>query len=183
MSKRRLAIATLVFLVVGGALLFVAISVIPFFFPGKANTSFERWSVAMGDEQIRVTAFPEINSFVPGAYYVFEQVGPGDKSLEIMTFRHDEQVSINRQGVRVMNKDVAYLFMGWMFASTHDGGRTWSRWDATKDLPNWICCNYDLIQDVEMNLEGVARMHLNLLNNQALYLYSSDYGRTWHSQQ
>lgn len=102
-----------------------------------------------------------------------------------MTFRHDDPVPIPREQVRFVNDRIGYVFMGWMYAATTDGGRSWSVWDARKDLPDWSCCNYRLIQDVRMQLDGVGRMTLNPIPGrpaEASELETQDYGQSWRRQ-
>jgi hypothetical protein len=144
----------------------------------------EFWETAKGPLKIRVTAYAEENGgFVGGAYYVFQsaKVGSDDWS-EIMTFRHDDPVPIPRDQVRFSNDQIAYLFMGWMFAVTIDGGQSWTVWNATKDLPHWQCCNYRLIQDVTIAVDGTGLMKLNPIpdrRGEVAELHTTDYGHTW----
>jgi hypothetical protein len=134
--------------------------------------------------RIRVNQHAEKGlGFVPGAYYVFQfaEVASNDWQ-EIMTFRHDDPVEIPRDQVRFVNDQTGYVFMGWMYAVTTDGGRTWSVWNAQQDLPKWDCCNYRLVEDVELSSDGAGRMKIDTIagrQGEVPELYTQDYGRHW----
>ena len=99
-----------------------------------------------------------------------------------MLFRHDDPVPIPRQQVRFANNDTAYVFMGWMYAVTTDSGKTWSLWNAEKDLQGWQCCNYGLIIDVVMLPDGSGTMSCNAIPKRAgevAQLETHDFGRHW----
>ena len=120
---------------------------------------------------------------VVGAYYVFRSSAVGsDKWAEVMTFRHDDPVPIPREQVHFLNDRVGYVFMGWKYAVTIDGGVSWRTWTAEKDLPNWQCCNYGLIKDVRLEANGTGVMILNpipLRNGEVPSLHTDDYGQHW----
>jgi hypothetical protein len=143
----------------------------------------ETWEIANKRFKVNVTAYAEENGgFVGGAYYVFRSAVEGDDWKEIMTFRHDDPVAIPRGQIRFVNDDVGYVFMGWMYAVTTDGGSNWSVWNAEKDLPNWRCCNYRLIQDVLIAQDGVGTMRLRPIpqrQGEVPELRTKDYGRHW----
>ncbi|HMG72320.1 MAG TPA: hypothetical protein VK582_02375 [Pyrinomonadaceae bacterium] len=155
---------------------------LPFFFPKPSETILETSEFQRGERKIVVTAYAEKNSFVPGAYYSFEAIDGSNHRVPIMTFRHDDPVPINKKGVVFLNGDIAYVFMGWMYAVTTDGGSSWQVWSADKDLPGWKCCNYDLIEDVHLASDGTGRMRLNPIpqrQGEVPELQTKDYGRHW----
>jgi photosystem II stability/assembly factor-like uncharacterized protein len=133
--------------------------------------------------RIRVNQHPERGpSFLPGAYYVFQSADvASDNWQEVMIFRHDDPVEIPRNQVRFVNEQIGYVFMGWMYAVTTDGGRTWAVWNAEQALPRWICCPYGLIKDVELSADGAGRMKLDTMpgRQEVPELYTQDYGRHW----
>lgn len=153
--------------------------------PGKE--AIETWETKNPTFRIRVTAYPEENGgFVPGAYYVF-QSSPARSNdwKEIMTFRRDDAVKIPREQIVFVNDNIGYIFMGWMYAITTDAGTTWSVWDAKKDLPDWECCNYVLIQKVDLAPNGVGTMTLTPITQrrgEVPKLFTKDYGRHWSAQ-
>lgn len=164
-----------------GFLLWI-LPVVPFFFPKPSERILETSEFQRGERKIVVTAYAEKNSFVPGAYYSFEAVDGSNHRVPIMTFRHDDPVPINKKGVVFLNGDIAYVFMGWMYAVTTDGGSSWQVWSADKDLPGWKCCNYELIEDVHLASDGTGRMRLNPIpqrQGEVPELQTKDYGRHW----
>ena len=99
-----------------------------------------------------------------------------------MTFRDDDPRRIPRENVRLVNDRIGYVFMGWMYAVTIDGGATWSVWNAETDLPNWQCCNYGLIKDVRLASDGAGTMILNSIphrHGEAPELRTNDFGQHW----
>ncbi|HEV3470805.1 MAG TPA: hypothetical protein VG148_15895 [Pyrinomonadaceae bacterium] len=143
----------------------------------------ESWETSNQTYKLRIDRRAEVNSFVPGAYYVFRSAPSGsDAWREIMTFRHDDAVPIPREQARFVNDRVGYVFMGWMAAFITDGGASWSVWSADKDLPNWRCCNYRLIKDVRLESDGTGVMILNPISRsrgEVPELRTKDYGRHW----
>jgi hypothetical protein len=164
-----------------GFLLWI-LPVVPFFFPKQSDRILEKWEFRGGGRRVVVTAYAEKNSFVPGAYYSFETIDDSNHKVQIMTFRHDDPVPINKNGVVFLNDNIGYVFMGWMYAVTTDGGSSWHVWSADKDLPGWKCCNYELIQDVHLASDGTGRMKLNPIpqrQGEVPELHTKDYGRHW----
>jgi hypothetical protein len=180
---RKLVICLVVFCLclVAGVLFWL----LPFLRPGPSETVLEKWESRRGNLTIVVTAYSEEKSFVPGAYYSFEAVDGSNVKREIMTFRHDDPVPINKDGIVFVNDQIAYVFMGWMYAATTDGGKSWQVWNAEKDFRGWTCCNYRLIQDIRLSPDGTGRMKLNLNSRQrdeTPELYTYDYGRHWSAE-
>jgi hypothetical protein len=133
---------------------------------------------------IKVSAFPEEEGgFVPGQYYRFESLPNGAKDwVMAMQFRHDDPVRIPKENIRFLTAKTAFVFMGWKYAVTTDGGKQWSIWSAEKDLPGWRCCNYGLIKDVALSQSGKGKMILSPIQDRAgevPELVTSDFGRHW----
>jgi photosystem II stability/assembly factor-like uncharacterized protein len=150
--------------------------------PGK---EIESWETGNNAFNVRITAFSEESGgFVAGAYYVFRSSQAGANQWhEIMTFRHDDPVPIPREQVRFMQEKTAFVFMGWMYAVTMDGGHAWSVWDASKDLPDWTCCNYSLIRDVKIDGDGSGTMTLDPIpgrRGEEPLLRTKDFGQHWN---
>lgn len=143
----------------------------------------ESWQTSGQTFQLRVDVHSEQNTFVPGAYYVFRSAPKGsDTWRDVMTFRHDDPVPIPRDNVGFVDDRTAFVFMGWMYAVTTDGGATWSVWDAGHDLPNWQCCNYQLITEVRLDANGIGTMTLNPIRDrrgEVPQLRTKDFGRHW----
>jgi photosystem II stability/assembly factor-like uncharacterized protein len=153
--------------------------------PGRGAV-LEKWQTENKTFKIRVTSYEEKGANVNGAYYVFESAALGSNNWrEIVTFRHDDQPKIPADQVRFVNDQTGYLFMGWIFAVSTDGGVNWSVWDANKDLPNWQCCNYGLIRDVNIAEKGDGLMRLNPIQDrrgEVPELRTRDYGQHWSAK-
>jgi hypothetical protein len=180
---------TKLFAVLAGCLLFVVLVwLLPFarfFFPTQSSQVLETREFRKGENRVVITAYAEKNSFVPGAYYVFEWIDNSNKRHEIMTFRHDDRVPISERSVFFLNERIAYVFMGWMYAITTDGGKNWSVWTAERDLPHWQCCNYRLITDVTLGSDGLGVMRLNPIKDrdgEVSELHTVDYGKHWRAE-
>ncbi len=183
MLKRPWVIALAVLAILFGVFVAATWPVALMFLPSRIGAIAETWETSNGSFRIRVDAHLEENGgFVPGAYYVFWSAPPGsDRWSKVMTFRHDDPIPIRRNQVRFVNDQVAFAYMGWMFASTADAGATWSVWDARTDSPKW-CCNYELIEDVRLEPDGTGTMTLKPVQNprgEKPELRTKDYGRHW----
>jgi hypothetical protein len=137
-----------------------------------------------GSFHVRVSLHEEENGgFVPGAYYVFSSARSGASAIhEVMTFRRDDRVPIPMSQIEFVNDQIGFVYMGWMYAVSTDGGDTWSVWDARKDLPNWKCCNYGLISAVAVKTDGNGVMTLNSIKGrlgEVPELRTRDWGRHW----
>ena len=143
----------------------------------------ESWETSNQAFRVRVDQHSEEHAFVTGAYYVFRSAPSGTEDWrDIMTFRHDDLIPIPRDQIRFVNDRVGFVFMGWKFAATTDGGGSWSVWDAETDLPKWRCCNYELIQDVHLEVTGKGTMTLKAIpdrSGEVPELHTNDYGRHW----
>lgn len=151
--------------------------------PQQGKKINETWETANNTFKVDVTAYADEKGYVGGAYYVFRSARVGsDDWRAIMTFRDDYPAPIPRQQVQFVNDKIGYAFMGWMYAVTTDGGSNWSVWSAEKDLPDWQCCNYKLIQSVRIAPDGVGTMKLKPIpqrEGEVPELRTKDYGRHW----
>ncbi len=174
--KRQVLIAVIAIAVFLGIILAKLLSR-PFM--GRVN---ESWETSNRTLRLRIDRRAEEGAWVGGAYYVF-QSAPGSESWkEIMTFRHDDPNPIPRDQVRFVNDQVAFVFMGWMYAVTTDAGGSWSVWNAEKDLPKWHCCNYRLISSVNIDASGTGTMILNAIperQGEVPKLRTKDFGQHW----
>ena len=161
----------------------VAVLSLTFFRPRMAER-VETWETSNQSFRVRIDRHKEgFGGFVPGAYYVFQFANLGsDRWVEVMTFRHDDPVPIPRDAVRFVNERTGYIFMGWKYAVTTDGGVTWRVWNAEEHLPNWQCCNYGLIKYVRVEPAGTGEMILNPIpqrRGEVQALQTTDYGKHW----
>jgi hypothetical protein len=161
-------------------ILFCAVFVL---FSPRRGKVIESWQTGNNTFTIRVTAHSERLSLpgLGGAYYVFDSNTVGsDRWKEVLIFRHDTPVAIPRDQVRFVNDQIGYVFMGWMYGVTTDAGATWAVWNAKDGLPDWQCCNYNLIQDVTIAPDGVGTMRLKPeRRGEISELHTRDYGRHW----
>jgi len=146
-----------------------------------------QWQTNNSVFKIRISEYDEKGSYLAGAYYMFDSAPLNSDAWQpIMTFRHDDQVGIPRDQVHFVDKQIGYTFMGWMCAITTDGGTSWRVWDATKDLPDWQCCNYGLIGELSIALDGKGVMRLNPIpqrRGEVPELRTMDYGQHWSVKQ
>ena len=182
--RRPLVIAVAAVVLVFGILVAATWPAAMLFLPPRMGAIAETWETSNGSFKIRVDRHFEENGVVTGAYYVFRSLPAGsDAWHDIMTFRHDDPNPIPRDQVRFLNDRVGFVFMGWMFAVTTDSGATWSVWDSARDLPNWQCCNYGLITDVQLNADGTGTMTLRPIQDrrgEVPQLRTKDFGRHWY---
>jgi hypothetical protein len=149
----------------------------------KGNV-IEIWQTGNQGFDVRVDAYSEKSAgFVLGAYYVFTAKSHETGTWhEVMTFRHDDPVSIPREQIRFVTDKIGFIFMGWMYAVTTDSGQNWSVWDARSDLANWQCCNYSLISEVALQPNGTGKMILHPIERrrgEVPKLCTTDFGRHW----
>lgn len=141
--------------------------------PSRSRNVLETWQTLDSVIKIRVMAYSLSGVEPSGIYYTFESPEPESNLWRsIMTFRQDQRIPIPRDQVRIVNAQIGYVFMGFMYAVTTDGGRTWSAWDAETDLPNFEP-NTEFIQDVSVAEDGLGVMKLKKA------LHTKDYGRHW----
>ena len=126
-----------------------------------------------------MTEYEERRSLVSGGIYRFEAAPAGSGWRDIMDFRHDDPVGIPKENVRFVSDHIAYVFMGWKYAVTTDGGQTWSVWDGTKKLRAY-CCDFDAIRAVTIAQDGSGRMTLHSsAKPEILSLTTKDFGQHW----
>ena len=170
---------------VGAALFIAAFSVLLLLLlPPWKGRRLETWETTNATLKIRIDRHAEANGwFVPGAYYVFQSSAPGsDEWGEVMTFRHDDPVDIPREQVRFAGERVAYVFMGWMYAMTADGGRSWRVSEMSDFLPSGEKCLYQCIEDIWIESDGTGEARLQVKASSGYrtrVLKTDNYGRSW----
>lgn len=138
----------------------------------------DQWETTNGNIDIRVKAFAEDGFGPAGAYYVFESARHGSNDWQaIMTFRHDDPLAVPRDQIRFVNDSTAFVFMGWTYAVTTNGGNRWTVWSASDvDLEG----NYRLIESVDLKPNGEGLMKLDTSRaNKVPELTTTDFGRHW----
>lgn len=146
---------------------------------------FDQYELGNEGMKLRATAFHEKGLFVPvpGAFYTFESQSASEHAWrEIVTFRHDDAIPITRHQMQTLDTGIAYFYIGWLYGVTTDRGRTWSIWDAARDLQGWKPVNYRLIEKVELGRDGGGRMLLRAGQLPYRELVTLDFGRTWRAR-
>lgn len=99
-----------------------------------------------------------------------------------MVLRHDDRPALPTHQIRFVNESVGFAFMGWMYAVTTDGGKIWSVWDATKDVPDWQWSKYGTISEVRVEPDGAGKMTLKPVDDPKRNppnFGTVDFGRHW----
>lgn len=135
--------------------------------------------------KIILTAYDIYNVEPSGRYYTFtipRKIGDYKAKSIVFNILLDQAVSLNPNQVKIFSDKVAYVYLGWMYSVTLDGGKSWHLWDAEKNLPEWTCCDSKLIKDVTISEQGVGTMALrpHPRNPETLiYLRTDDFGQHW----
>jgi hypothetical protein len=147
-------------------------------FAVKQQLRWEKFS--LGTFDINVTLYDLKNVEPSGTYYTFSvSQSPGNEH-EIMTVQQKNLELPLKNYVQFINEGIGYIFMGSRYAVTTDNGKTWTNWDAEKDLLDWQCCDRWPIQKVDMASDGVGTMTLSASPQSQLILHTKDYGRNWN---
>jgi hypothetical protein len=130
---------------------------------------------------VRVTAYRERRDFaqVLGcAYYVFEAKNRDERAWkQFMIYKYDDPISIDTNGIVLVNERTGYIFMLRKFAVTTNGGISWSIWDAGNIQPSKadLSCR---IQTVNIAENGTGAMDMKC-NESETVLSTKDFGVTW----
>jgi hypothetical protein len=155
-------------------------------FSSDRGAVIDRWEVSNAEFKVCITAYRERALFTPGAFYVFQSTATDSNDLHnILTVRTDEPNPIPRDDIRFVNNQTAYFFMSNYYAVTTDGGRTWSIWDAEKNLAYRQHNLWPSIKEVHLETSGAGKMILPPLVDQggvAPPLHTNDYGRHWNAE-
>ena len=154
---------------------------------GKYNIENQELDWATG--RISVTAYDLYNVEPSSRYYTFGYktkhsgyVRPYEKTRVIFNLHQSDLVPPPVKQVKILNESVAYVYMGWMYSVSLDGGQTWHLWDAERNIPEWKCCDPGLIREVSISDQGSGVMTLRLDPNKPesqVYLRTTDFGQHW----
>lgn len=146
------------------------------------------WSKTNEVFQITVQSYVSDQVEPQGTYYTFKCAtkARGYEDTEtIMTLRLDTAISLPQESIVFFNEKTGYVYLGWLFAMTNDGGETWHLWDAEMELPDWQCCDQGLIRSVQILPDGTGSMALqhDLQQPEELTnLRTKDYGQHWKNE-
>lgn len=151
---------------------------------GGRGEIVEQWENSMHGLRVRVTEYKEKRPvYLMHFFYVFESYGVVSSDWqEIMYVKNDDDIPLPRDQIRILNDQIAYVFMNEKYAVTTDSGRSWNVWKAIpKNLPKLETTAN--IKDVQIKIDGTGSMHLDsLLNGQVttLSVSTKDHGRRWN---
>lgn len=154
----------------------------------RGGDVIESWETTNSYFKIRVVAYEErlLLPGLPGALYVYSSSSAKEDSwTEVMVLRHDDKPPILRDNVRFVSDQIGYMFMGATYAVTTDAGKTWSVWDATKNISNWRGRNYGGIKDVQLSSDGNGLMTIQGRDDPSktdivdIQFRTNDFGRHW----
>jgi hypothetical protein len=132
---------------------------------------------------VRIAAHENYDQWLTGGgllYYVTSDAGKSWN--QFLTFRHDDPTQPQCENIKSLNPDFFWVWVGWKAAFTHDGGKTWTMWEPKDSWPDWECCNYSLIQDIEFEDSQTGYMTLHPIEGRGEkpLLQTQDGGKTWH---
>lgn len=122
-------------------------------------------------------------AFLRGASYVVDaRPSKASSWRNVMTFRRDDEIGIPAGSITVVNSQTAFVIPGWMYAVTTDAGARWTVGDARVDREGGLCCNYGLMEHVELQPDGTGSMRMSVIDpnrGEVPLLVTSDIGCTW----
>jgi len=156
--------------------------------PSMGTKVIEEFSKTFVSCSLRVRVYKELGAFpvLPGCYYVFEvRLKEEERWRRIMVFRHDDHIPIPKGQIRTIGK-VIYFFIGWMFAVSLDGGRSWHVKNMLEELAKLGYDeqqNYKLIKNVVISSSGTGKMILSPIRRVPDVLVTRDFGISWRVQE
>lgn len=150
---------------------------------GKYNVETREFPWSSG--KITLKAYDIYNVEPSGRYYTFtvpQMIGDYEGKSIIFNILPDRPVPFDPNQVKIFNDKIAYVYLGWMFSVTLDGGRSWHLWDGERKLPEWQCCDPGLIQEVEISDQGTGVMTLKpdpKRPESMQILRTTDFGQNW----
>lgn len=172
------------------ALIVIAFGAYKAFGPGYTLWSSEpkpyeitEFTVDGSPHKVRDRMFLE-EGIMAGSLHRFEFLHSDGSWKEVFSFRFDDPAHTREHNIqfkKLANGSLA-IVAGWMLALSNDEGTTWNVWDAARDLKSWQCCNYKLIQDLEIDPSGTGIMNVNVIaeeRRERPLFRTRDGGRTW----
>ena len=132
--------------------------------------------------KVRITSYSRVFLMSSGPVYKFESRPVGSSQWrEFLSFEQDDLIDIGPEWVKFVDNNVAFVYIGWMFAVSTDGGHQWSVWNGSRDEHLRDELNYKLIESVAINLDGSGEMLLKLssMPSDRYRLTTVDYGKNW----
>lgn len=154
---------------------------------GKYNIETQEFPWQAGT--IKLTAYDIYNVEPSGRYHTFtvpRKIGDYETTSIVFNILLKEAVPLTTNRVKIFNDQIAYVYLGWIYSVTLDGGRSWHLWDAERNLPEWNCCDADLIKDISISEQGDGVMIIlpdSRKPESLLYLRTRDFGQHWKKDQ
>ena len=146
-----------------------------------SRTMLRTWSFSHEGKRIRVLAY-DLKSIDPhGVYYSFQCFDEEWKEWQtIITFQQEGDLLEPSDHVHFIGSNSAFFAIGPLFAVTLDGGKTWSTWDAGRDLESIPCFEQVKIERVSIDQNGEGSLSLKFSSNDSTRkLWTTDFGCHW----
>ena len=151
---------------------------------GGRGRVMDNWEAHNNGFKVRVIVYEEKDPVTLHRFnYVFQTSPAGANDWrEVMDTWMDDDIPIPHDSIRFLSDNVGYISMDEIFAATTDGGRSWSVWDAKKEVPNWQWCNQAFIKEVHIASDGRGEMLLSPGFNQipVTKFNTKDFGMNWN---
>lgn len=147
-------------------------------FPGDKGRIYETWETENKSFKVKITAYHEVGTIMPGAFFVFESAPVGSNDWRpFLTDRADDPVSIPRERFHFVNDRTAYFYGYGEFLVTVNGGQYWSIWKPR--LPEFDDKPvYWGIKEATIETDGTGKMKLERYDEQ-LEIFTKDFGQNW----
>jgi hypothetical protein len=152
---------------------------------GRGEHVLETWEPSDKAIKIRVRKFDEWPSYaiLPHTYFTLDAADPDSgRWREIMSWRVDDPIPIQRQQIRYQGDALVYAFANEQYVVTSDGGKAWSLWSAEKNLPT---TTQPVVIDVDLSPDGRGTMslrHVSRDGHNVMALITTDFGVHWAMQ-
>jgi len=110
-------------------------------------------------------------------YYV--KTDESDHWRLILTLIWDDPLKIPEDQIRNVSDDVTYLFIGWMYAVTTDGGESWETWNGNPKVAQLMGTGYGFIDEIQMDANGLGVMSVVNGQGELTELHTNNFGKTW----
>jgi hypothetical protein len=110
-------------------------------------------------------------------YYV--RTSDSDRWKLIFTLIFDDPLKIPKKQIRKIDNQAVYVFIGWMYSVTTDGGKTWNTWNGNPKSAQFVGTGYGFIDDIIIDANGVGTMLIWNKDKKIVNLVTNNFGRTW----
>lgn len=142
----------------------------------------ENQNVAVGAVNVRISLYNERYLLPSGGGRYFIEIAKKETNewRELVYFRLDEAYPLPTNNIRAINEQTCFIFLGWTYLVTTDGGESWNKWDAPKYFSSPNCCKYFFIKEVVISTNGSGKMFLDSDADQPKIIYTQDFGISWN---